>query len=214
MLKLYDYWRSSAAYRVRIGLNLKGIAYQAVPVDIRPGVSEQRQKDYAVRNPQMRVPALRADGRVSGQSMAILEWLEETHPAPSFLPADPWERLQARAFADTIACDIHPLNNLSVLGALRERFGADDEAIGDWYAHWIVEGFIALEAIAQKRPQSRFLFGLAPGLAEICLVPQVYNARRFNVDLTPFPRLVEIDAEARSLEAFERASPQSQEGAG
>ena len=210
MLKLYDYWRSSAAYRVRIALNLKGVPYTSVPVDLRPGVSEQRDPDYAVRNPQMRVPAIRSDARVSGQSLAILEWLEEKHPAPSILPDAPWERLQARAFADTIGCDIHPLNNLSVLGALKDRFGADEAAIADWYRHWIIEGFTALEAIAQKRPHSRFLFGLAPTVAEICLVPQMYNARRFEVDLTAFPRLAEVDAEACELEAFRLAGPENQ----
>ena len=118
MLKLYDYWRSSAAYRVRIAFNLKGVPYTSVPVDLHPDVREQREKDYAVRNPQMRVPAIRSEARISGQSLAILEWLEETYPAPSILPSDPWERLQARAFADTIGCDVHPLNNTSVLGLL------------------------------------------------------------------------------------------------
>ena len=140
MLKLYDYWRSSAAYRVRIALNLKGAVYDSTSVNIAPGRDEQLLDEYREINPQMRVPTIEVDGRTAGQSMAVIEWIEERFPGPALLPADPWTRLQARAFADTIACDIHPLNNLSVLAALRSDFGADDQAVTRWYHDWIRRG--------------------------------------------------------------------------
>lgn len=213
MIRLYDYWRSSAAYRVRIALNLKGIPYESIPVNIAPGADEQLSDDYRARNAQMRVPAIEADGRIAGQSMAIIEWLEETHPEPPLLPQDSWQRLQVRAFADTIACDIHPLNNLSVLGALREQFGADKDAVTAWYHDWIRRGFTALEAAAAARPRTSFLFGDTPGLAELTLVPQVANARRFEMDLSAFPRLVDVDAACGALEAFRRAAPENQPSA-
>ena len=210
MIRLYDYWRSSAAYRVRIALNLKGVAYESVPVNIAPGTDEQRTDTYRSINAQMRVPTLEADGRSIGQSMAILEWLEEVYPAPSILPADPWVRAQARSFADTIACDVHPLNNLSVLAALRTDFGADDAAVTRWYHDWIRRGFEALEQIAAARAPSPFLFGETPGIAEIALIPQISNARRFKMDLSAFPTLVAVDAACLELDAFRRASPEAQ----
>ncbi|WP_373004048.1 maleylacetoacetate isomerase [Hyphomonas sp.] len=210
MLKLYDYWRSSAAYRVRIALNLKGARYESVPVNIAPGHDEQLQDSYRLINPQMRVPSIEVDGRIAGQSLAVIEWIEETIPGPALLPEDPWVRLQARAFADMIACDIHPLNNLSVLAALRKDFGADDAAVKDWYQDWIGRGFLALESIAQDLPETRLLFGDEPTIAEICLVPQVANARRFDMDLTAYPRLVEVDAACREIAAFARAAPEAQ----
>jgi len=213
MIRLYDYWRSSAAYRVRIALNLKNVSYESLPVNIAPGADEQREDAYRALNAQMRVPAIEVEGRISGQSMAIIEWLEETYPEPSLFPADPWQRLQARAFADTIACDIHPLNNLSVLGALRDQFGADKDAVTHWYHDWIRRGFTALEVFAAAQAPASFLFGSAPGIAEITLVPQVANARRFDMDLSAFPRLVEIDAACRELDAFKRAAPEVQPGA-
>ncbi|MCA8902467.1 MAG: maleylacetoacetate isomerase [Hyphomonas sp.] len=212
-MRLYDYWRSSAAYRVRIALNLKGVSYESVPVNIAPGADEQFSDAYKSVNSQMRVPAIEVDGQVCGQSMAIIEWLEETVPQPSLLPADPWERLQARAFSDTIACDVHPLNNLSVLAALREQFGADKDAVTHWYRDWIRRGFAALEPVAAARQSGGFLFGDAPGLAEITLVPQVANAHRVNTDLSDFPALVALDAKCRELEAFQRAAPEVQPGA-
>ncbi len=162
MLTLYDYWRSSAAYRLRIALNLKGVAYSARAIDIKPGVDVQRSNDYSAVNPQMRVPAIGVGDQTAGQSMAILEWLEEAHPEPPLLPADPWARLQVRGFADIIACDIHPLNNLSVLSELRTRFGADDDAVGAWYRGWIQRGFTALEALASAQPAGVFVFGAGP----------------------------------------------------
>ena len=208
-LKLYEYWRSSAAYRLRIALNLKGVAFESAAVNIAPGGDEQFGEAYKAVNPQMRVPSIEADGKVASQSMAILEWIEETWPEPALLPSDPWARLQVRAFADVIACDIHPLNNLSVLGKLREDFGADKDAIGSWYRDWIIRGFTALEAQASKASRAGFLFGDQPGLAEICLVPQMYNARRFETPLEAFPRLVEIDAKCAEIYAFQRAAPEA-----
>tara|TARA_R110002020_G_scaffold316899_2_gene532373 strand:+ start:179153 stop:179794 length:642 start_codon:yes stop_codon:yes gene_type:complete len=211
MLKLYDYWRSSAAYRVRIALNLKNASYDSIPVNIAPGKDEQLAETYKHLNPQMRVPSIEQDGRTSGQSLAIIEWLSESLPGPSLLPEDDWTRLQARAFADTIACDIHPLNNLSVLAALRKDFGADEAAVTRWYHDWIRRGFEALERIAQDLPPAALLFGDAPTIAEICLVPQVANARRFDMDLSDFPRLQEIDAACRMIDAFARAAPEAQQ---
>lgn len=209
-LKLYDYWRSSAAYRLRIAFNLKGVDFDSVPVNIAPGSDEQFGDTYRAINPQMRVPSIEVDGQVASQSMAILEWLEESWPQPALLPADPWQRLRVRAFADVIACDIHPLNNLSVLGKLRADFGADTDAVETWYRDWIIRGFIALEAIAVKQGAgSSFLFGDKPGLAEVCLVPQMYNARRFDTPLDAFPRLLEVDARCHEMTQFKRAAPEA-----
>lgn len=209
MIRLYDYWRSSAAYRVRIALNLKGAVYDSVPVNILPGADEQLTAQYRQINPQMRVPAIEVDGRLAGQSMAIVEWIDETLPGPALLPKDPWQRLQARAFADTIASDIHPLNNLSPLAVLRKDFGADEAAIKHWYQDWILRGFAALETMAQELEPAPFLFGDSPGIAEIALVPQVANAHRFETDLSAFPRLVALDAACRSLPAFQKAAPEN-----
>jgi maleylacetoacetate isomerase len=213
MIRLYDYWRSSAAYRVRIALNLKGADYSLVPVNILGGVDEQLTDEYRRLNPQMRVPSLEVDGRLAGQSMAIIEWIEETLPGPRLLPTDPWARLQARAFSDVIACDIHPLNNLSPLAYLRKEFGADEAAIARWYSEWIVRGFRALEEMAQASAGETFLFGDTPGIAEIALIPQMANARRFKVELDAFPRLVAVDAACRALEPFVRAAPENQPAA-
>lgn len=210
MIRLYDYWRSSAAYRVRIALNLKGAAFESVPVNILPGADEQLTDQYRGINPQMRVPAIEVDGRIGVQSLAIIEWIDETLPGPALLPRDPWQRLQARAFADVIACDIHPLNNLSPLAVLRADFGADEAAIRHWYQDWILRGFAALESMASDFGPHPFLFGDAPGLAEIVLVPQVANARRFETDLSGFPRLVALDEACRALEPFRRAAPENQ----
>jgi maleylacetoacetate isomerase len=209
MIRLYDYWRSSTAYRVRIALNLKGAEYERCVINILPGTDEQLSDQYRLLNPQMRVPAIEVDGRVGTQSLAIIEWIEETLPGPALLPKDPWQRLQARAFADVIACDIHPLNNLSPLAALRRDFGADEEAVKRWYQDWIVRGFAALETMVEGLGTDKFLFGETPGLAEIVLVPQVANARRFDTDLTAFPRLVELDAACKALDSFQRAAPEN-----
>lgn len=207
---LYGYWRSSAAYRVRIALALKGADYTNVAVNIAPAVKAHREADYAAINPQMRVPSLEVDGHVFGQSMAMLEWIEETWPTPALLPTEPVMRARCRAFAQTIASDIHPIQNMSVLGYLRSELGADDAAVRDWIQEWITRGFTALEASAANLPETPWLFGVAVSFAEICLVPQMFNARRFGVDLAAYPRLVAIDEAARALEAFTAAAPEYQ----
>ncbi|MCF6329062.1 MAG: maleylacetoacetate isomerase [Henriciella sp.] len=208
MLKLYDYWRSSASYRLRIALEMKGVAFESITIDLHPNVREHQRDAYRRLNPQMRVPAIEVDGQVIGQSMAIMEWIDETWPEPSLFPADSVARLKARAFANTIASDVHPLNNPSVLKILKDDFGADKAAIANWYGGWITRGFAALEAQTPAL-ETPFLFGDAPTIAEICLVPQVYNARRFEVDLSAFPRLVAVDAACQMHAAFQAASPEA-----
>lgn len=208
MLKLYDYWRSSAAYRVRIGLNLKGVAYQSVPINLLK--DEQSAASYRAVNPQGRVPALETPRGLITQSLAILDFLDATYPEPRFVPKDAWARAQVLSFALTISADIHPLNNLSALGRLESQFGADKAAVAAWYLHWIEAGFIALEAQLGARPQTAFAFGDEPTLADICLVPQCVNARRFKFDFTKTPRLAAIDARARAHPAFEKAAPENQ----
>jgi maleylpyruvate isomerase len=210
-IRIYDYWRSSAAHRVRIGLNLKSIAYDLSPVNLSPGKDDQLRPAYRSKNPQARVPALELSGGVLTQSLAILEWLDEVYPDPPFVIGDAWLRASIRAFALTIACDIHPLNNISVLTRLRTQFGADDEAIAAWYRHWIAAGFEALEVQLGRRVPTPFTFGLHPTLADICLIPQMANARRFEVDLAPYPNLVRVDDQARRHPAFALAAPQKQE---
>lgn len=208
---LHDYWRSSAAYRVRMGLNLKGLDYALAPHDLRTG--EQRAADYLAKAPQGFVPALEVDGRVLTQSLAILEWLDETHPLPPLLPCDPDGRAVVRAMALTVAADIHPLNNLRVLNVLKEDFAADQDALDAWTRHWIAQGFAALEVMA-GRHAGDMLYGDAPGLADICLTAQWYNAERFALDTAAYPRLAAIVARARALPAFAHAHPGAQPGAG
>lgn len=213
MLKLYDYWRSSAAYRVRIGLNLKGVEYESVPVNIMPGVDEQMREPYRSLNPQMRVPALVTERGIITQSLSILVWLDQTYPKPSLMPADPWPGAQVRSFATTIATDIHPLNNTSVLTRLKLEFSASEEHIGEWYRHWIKLGFAALEHMVANNPDTPYAFGDEPTLADVMLVPQMANARRFKTDLSPFPRLVVWDENARKHPAFIKAAPENQKDA-
>ena len=208
--RLYDYWRSAAAYRVRIGFNLKGLGYDHVPVDLSPGADEQLSPDYRAKTPQARVPALETAQGVIGQSMAILEWLDETCPHPPLLPQDPWMRAQARAFALTIAADIHPLGNVSVLKQLREQFSATEADLAVWRERWFGGGLAALETLLAGRPQSAYAFGDQPSLADICLVPQIYGARRFKVDVERFPRLMAVAAMAEAHPAFAAASPDRQ----
>ena len=201
---LFDYYRSSASYRVRIALNMKRVDYDSVPIDLLHG--EQRDPAYSARNPQAFVPMLEVDGRRITQSLAIIHYLDAAHPDPALVPQDPFDRAHVAAMALTIACDIHPLNNLRVLKYLVGPLGQEEAAKNAWIARWIGQGFAALEALAAERA-GRFLFGDAPSLADICLVPQMYNARRFNVPLDDYPLLVRADEEAAKLEAFAAAHP-------
>ena len=201
---LYDYWRSSAGYRVRIALHHKGVEFDRVAVDLIAG--EQKAPSFRERNPQAFVPLLEIDGHSLTQSLAIAHYLESTRPAPPLVPADPADRSHVLAMALIVACDIHPLNNLRVLKHLAGTLGVDDEAKGEWISRWIKEGFHALEAMAAPRA-GRFLFGDSPTLADVCLVPQMYNARRFGVDVEAFPTLVRADSEAAALPAFAAAHP-------
>jgi maleylacetoacetate isomerase len=208
-MKLYTYFRSSAAYRVRIALNLKGVTHEAVPIDLRPGA--HRQPDYLARNPQGLVPALEDGGTVIAQSLAIIEYLEEIHPRPPLLPRTPVDRARVRSLALAVACDIHPLNNLRVLNYLRAPLGLDPSAVDAWYRHWIAEGFRALEEEAKRSSgDGRHMFGGEVTLADVCLVPQMFNARRLHCDLEPFPILRAICAHLDTLPAFARAAPDAQ----
>lgn len=202
MILLHDYWRSSAAYRVRIALHLKGIAFHSKVVNLLEG--EQRGAENLARNPQGLVPSLEVDGIVLTQSLAIIDFLDHMQPEPPLLPADPVSRARALAQALIIVADIHPIDNPRVLNRLTAQFGAGQEAKDEWYRHWIAEGFAALEAMAGEGP---FLGGEMPGLADICLVPQFYNARRFALPLAPYPKLVAADAAATALPAFAAAHP-------
>jgi maleylacetoacetate isomerase len=209
-IKLYSYWRSSSAYRARIALNLKELDYEIVPVSLAPGVSEHRGEEYLSRNPQGLVPFLEDDDVAIGQSMAILEYLEEVYPEIPLLPDATGAAARIRSFCNSIACDIQPLNNLRVTNYLRNEMGQDDDAVQDWYVHWIHEGFRAAEAFMQYAPESKFVYGDEPTLADVLLVPQVYNAHRFKVPLDDFPRIVEVDAHCNTLPAFIDAQPENQ----
>lgn len=200
---LYDYYRSSACYRVRIALNLKRVAYEAAPLNLLEGAHQSEA--YRARNPQGLVPMLEAGELRLTQSLAIIGWLEAAHPEPRLLPADPGDATHVRAMALVIACDIHPLNNVRVLRQL-SAMDIEQGARDRWYRHWITEGFAALEALAAPRA-GRFLFGDAPTLADVCLVPQMYNARRFETPLDDYPTLLRADAQATALEAFAAAHP-------
>ena len=206
-LVLHGYWRSGTSYRTRIALNLKGAAYETRPVDLRAG--EQRAQDYLALAPQGLVPALETPEGVLIQSPAILEWLEETHPDPPLLPRDAADRAVVRAMAAVIGCDIHPLNNLRVLRALKRDLKASDEQLSAWEARWISDGFAALEALIHRHGGD-FAYGERPTLADCYLVPQVYSAERFGVHLDPFPLIGAIATRCRALEPFARAHPDMQ----
>jgi maleylacetoacetate isomerase len=204
---LYDYHRSSAAYRVRIALNLKGVDYESRPVNLLE--SAQRGDDYRELNPQGLIPMLEIDGHRLTQSLSIIVYLDQVFPDPPLVPRDPADGAHVRAMALAVACDIHPLNNLRVLKYLKGQFGRSQEEVDAWYAHWITEGLSGLEAIA-KAGAGRFLFGDAPTIADVCLVPQLYNARRFNVPLDDYPTLLRADENANALDAFAAAHPDRQ----
>ncbi len=208
-IKLYSYWRSSAAYRVRIALDLKELDYETVPVSLAPDDAEHRQDAYRRINPQMLVPFL-DDGHVAvGQSQAILEYLEEAYPLPPLLPDSSEGRARVRSFCNLISCDIHPLNNLRVMMYLQEPLGVSTEHRDEWYAHWIAEGFQAAEQLASaSKDDGPYVFGADVTLADVLLVPQIYNARRFNVPLDAYPRLLEIDETCNELPPFQQAAPE------
>ena len=206
---LYGYALSSASFRVRVALALKNLPYDSVIKNLKSG--EQRLSDYLNINSQGFVPSLALEnGAVLSQSLAIIEYLDETHPLPALLPQDPLSRARVRALAQAITSDLHPLNNLRVLRHLEEKLGLDRAARNDWYRHWVEVGFAALERWLAKDTSGRFCHGDTPSLADICLVPQVFNARRFSVDLNPYPRILAIDAECRALPAFQIAAPNNQ----
>lgn len=212
MIRLYDYFHSTAAYRVRIALNLKSLVYHQLPVNLR--VDEQSQPAYRGLNPQCFVPTLETeDGRLLRQSLAICEYLEEAYPRPALLPAEVIGRARVRALAQLIACDIHPLNNLRVLQYLDAELDANDEQKRAWYHHWIHEGFRALESMLAADPQTgRYCHGDQATLADLCLVPQVFNANRFGVSLGDYRNIRRINAACLELEAFDRARPERQSG--
>ena len=208
-IKLYSYWRSTAAYRVRLALNLKGLPFETVPVSLLPGVSEHRQDAYRARNPQMLVPFLEDGEFSSGQSMAILEYLEEAYPTPELLPESQQDCADVRSFCNSIVCDIHPLNNLRVQLYLKRELGADDAGLHAWMTHWMHEGFRSAEQTAVSH-DGPFVFGESVTLADCCLVPQLYNAHRFDIALDDFPNLVAIEAHCLSLPEFQQAIPEKQ----
>jgi maleylacetoacetate isomerase len=208
-MKLYSFWRSSAAYRVRIVLNLKGLDHEIISKRLRQG--EHRTTDYLDMNPQGLVPSLDDGSVVLSQSLAIIEYLEERFPSPRLLPADPVSRAQVRSMAQNIACDIHPLNNLRVLNFLRDGMHLDKAAVDKWYAHWIAEGFRGLEVLAARHTgDGKHCFGSEVTMADVYLVPQIYNARRFSCDVTPYPTLQAIAAFLETLPEFAAARPEAQ----
>ena len=205
-MKLHSYFRSGAAWRVRIGLHLKGIPFETVSHDLRTGA--QRHPDYLARNPQGLIPALELDdGTILTQSLAILEWLDETHPTPPLLPADAAGRARVRALSQIVACEIHPLNNLRVLKYLVHDLKADDGAKTDWYRHWVAVGLQAYEARMAEGARGTYSHGDTPSLADCCLVPQIFNAQRFDCDLTPYPLTMAVFQACMQLPAFQQAQP-------
>jgi maleylacetoacetate isomerase len=207
-VKLYSFFRSSAAYRVRIAFNLKGLVFETIPIHLQKEGGQNLKPDYRAINPQMRVPALRlTSGELLTQSLAIIEYLDETYPQPPLLPGDAIGRAKARALAQLIACDIHPLNNVAPLRHLKSAMDQEQAKIDAWYHHWVMTGFNALEAMLGPGP---YCSGTDVTLADICLVPQVYNARRLKVPLDNYPKIIAIDAACAKLPAFDKARPENQ----
>jgi maleylacetoacetate isomerase len=207
-MKLYSFFRSSAAYRVRIALNLKGVDYETVSVDLPS--SAHRTDEFRALNPQATIPTLDDDGTILWQSLAIIDYLDARYPSPRLIPLEPVARARAQALAQAIVCEIHPLNNLRVLQYLRGELELDDAVVNKWYAHWIAEAFGPLETLVGRWSGGRYCFGDTLTVADVCLVPQMYNARRFNCDLAPYPTLVRLAAELEQQPAFARAAPQLQ----
>lgn len=211
MLKLYSYFRSSASFRVRIALALKGLPYETVPVHLLRDGGQQFSGAYRALNPDALVPTLLDDDHALVQSMAIVEYLDETHPQPPLLPGNALERAYVRGLAQSVSCDIHPLNNLRVLKYLKHTLGASDDVKDAWYRHWVQQGFASLETtLAREGKAGRFCFGDTPTLADICLVPQVFNAQRFQVDLQPYPTIARIFDACMQEQAFQQAAPKAQ----
>ena len=207
---LYGYWRSSSSYRVRIALNLKGIDFQQVPVHLVRNGGEQHQKAYKKINPLGLVPALVHDGQVVVQSLAICEYLEQAFPTPPLLPADKQGRARVRSIAQSISSEIQPMNNLAVMQYLKNEMGQTEQAVRKWYVYWVDRGFSAIESWLGSKDTGRFCHGDAPGLADCFLVPQVYNAERFNCDLEQYPRIMRITSSCRALPGFRAAAPEHQ----
>jgi maleylacetoacetate isomerase len=209
-IKLYHYWRSSSAYRVRIAMNLKGLSYELIPVHLVRGGGEQHRPEYREVNPLGLVPALQHESSTIVQSLAICEYLEECYPQVPLLPPGAAQRARVRALVQTVCSEVQPLNNLAVLQYLKDVLGADGEGVAAWYGHWIERGFTALESWLNQPASGDFCHGDQPTLADCFLVPQVYNAERFNCDLQPYPRIREITARCRSVGAFATAAPENQ----
>ena len=207
-MKLYTYFRSSAAFRVRIALNLKGLAYEPIFIHLAKG--EHRKPEYSGVYPQGLVPTLVDDGEALSQSLAIMEYLDETHPEPPLLPKDALGRARVRSLSLLVACEIHPLNNLRTLQYLKRHLGQNEEQINSWYRHWVADGLLRLEADLSKAGTGKFCHGELPTMADCCLVPQIFNAKRYNSDLTAFPTVMRVFDACMKLEAFERAQPSKQ----
>lgn len=207
-MKLYSYFRSSAAYRVRIALNLKGLPYGMVSIHLTKDGGQQRKPEFLAVNPQMRVPALElSSGEVLTQSLAIIEYLDDINPEPPLLPADALDRAKVRALSQMVACDIHPLNNLIALQYLKRVLNHEQAEIDAWYHHWVIDGFTAIEAMIEPAP---YAYGAHVTLADVCLVPQVFNARRLKVPLDKFPKIVAVEEACLKLPAFDKARPENQ----
>lgn len=210
-MKLYTFFRSSASYRVRIALNLKGIEYEQAAIHLRRGGGEQLMPAYTALNPQALVPALADDGRILTQSLAIIEYLEEKYPEPPLLPSEPGDRALVRSMAMVVACEVHPIQNLRVLNFVKKEYGLSDEQVNRWAQHWIDLGLSALEQMIGAQPRrGKFCFGDAPTLADICLVPQLGNARRYGCDLAKYPKILEIENNCMAIGAFAAAAPEKQ----
>lgn len=207
-MRLYSFFLSSAAYRVRIALNLKGVEYETVTVDLSRG--EHRKPEFLATNPQATVPVIDDDGTILWQSLAIIDYLDARYPTPRLIPAEPVARARVQALAQLIVCEMHPLNNLRVRTYLREELALDEAGASRWYRHWIDEGFTSLEALVRRFSGGRHCFGDGVSVADVCLVPQVFNARRFGCDLTPYPTLVRIADGLSAEPAFARAAPEAQ----
>ncbi len=210
-MKLYTFFRSSASYRVRIALNLKGITYEQAPIHLRRGGGEQFGAGYKAINPQALVPALEDQGRILTQSLAIIEYLEELYPNPPLLPKEPADKALVRSMALVIACEVHPIQNLRVLNYVKANYNQSDDQVNRWAQHWIDLGLGALQHMITAQPQcGRFCFGATPTLADICLIPQLGNARRFGCDLTKYPTILDIEKNCNALSAFANAAPEKQ----